>query len=70
MHKSFSLSLFMGSLVEIENSIVKLTLEELKAFREWFWKFEKEQWDLKLEKDINRGALDSISEKAIDDMKK
>jgi hypothetical protein len=55
----------MISLIDLEKSVANLTTEELNVFRAWFWQFDNQVWNNKLEQDIQMGKLDVIAEQAI-----
>ncbi len=60
----------MSKLSEIENSVSALKDEEYAKFREWFWEYENEKWDIKIEKDSkSSGKLNEIAAKALKDFK-
>jgi len=47
--------------------IQELTPEELKAFREWFTKFDADNWDQEFEADVKAGKLDAMANRALRD---
>ena len=49
----------------MEKEITKLSPEEYKKFRDWFDKYEAEQWDKQFEKDVQSGKLDALAKEAI-----
>lgn len=53
----------MGSIQEIEEAVLKLSPEELAAFRAWFAEFEAATWDEQIERDVAAGRLDRLAEK-------
>ena len=55
------------SLQDIENTIAKLTPDELAKFREWFLDFDSAQFDKRIETDANDGRLESLADAAICD---
>jgi len=59
----------MQSLEDIREAVKRLSSEELRAFREWFWEFDFQLWDKQLEEDIAKGRLDWLAEEAINDLK-
>ncbi|MBM2839619.1 MAG: hypothetical protein HW412_147 [Bacteroidetes bacterium] len=50
----------MGEVEKIEQSIQKLSREDLVKFRTWFAEFENRVWDQKIEADLQAGKLDGI----------
>ncbi|MEM9091976.1 MAG: hypothetical protein AAGC93_24980 [Cyanobacteria bacterium P01_F01_bin.53] len=55
----------MSNLKEIEQAVSQLPVEELAAFRDWFAKFDAEQWDKQFENDVAEGRLDALAKKAL-----
>ncbi len=54
---------------EIEKLVSELPDEELKKFRAWYQMFDSERWDRQIEKDIKKGALEGLAQKALADHK-
>ena len=52
-------------LSEIEQAISQLSASELSRFREWFEKFDAQNWDQQFEADVKAGKLDKIADRAI-----
>ncbi len=48
----------MSSVQEIEDAVQRLSADERAAFREWFAKFDGEEWDRQIEQDVRDGKLD------------
>jgi hypothetical protein len=57
----------MSRVENIEGQVKSLSLEELKAFRDWFASFDAEAWDLQIEADVKNGKLGSLAERALRD---
>jgi len=57
----------MSKVTVLERQIQELSPGELKAFREWFNKFDADNWDEELEADVNAGKLDEFAECALGD---
>jgi hypothetical protein len=55
----------MTKIQKLEQEIKKLNREELASFRDWFRKYDSDEWDCQIEKDINLGKLDNLAEKAV-----
>lgn len=55
----------MSKIEDIEKDVQGLKLDELQAFRKWFWDFDAEAWDQQFEKDALSGKLDSLAEAAL-----
>lgn len=60
----------MTKVAELERDIKKLNHRELAILCEWFRKFDSDQWDRQIEKDIQVGKLDKLAEKSIVDHRK
>lgn len=59
----------MARIEELTNEIQQLNREELAAFRDWFRKYDSDEWDKEIEEDISSGRLESLANKAIADHK-
>lgn len=57
----------MSRVEQIEGQLKTLTPEELKAFRDWFARFDAETWDQQIESDARDGKLRSLAERALRD---
>ena len=57
----------MKNLSEIEKSVAKLPEDDFAKFRQWFWEYENEKCDARIEKDIAGKKLDGLASKAITD---
>ena len=53
------------TLQEIENSITKMTAEELARFRAWFQEFDANKFDARIAADANAGRLDELAAAAL-----
>ncbi|PLS86303.1 MAG: hypothetical protein CYG60_07930 [Actinobacteria bacterium] len=54
-------------LEELEREIRKLNRAELGDLREWFRKYDSDEWDRQIEEDVIRGGkLDKFGRKALD----
>lgn len=51
----------------IQGEVKSLSLEELRAFRDWFASFDAEVWDAQIEADVKSEKLGSFAERAIRD---
>ena len=61
----------MGSRVEtLEKEIRELSRDELMTFRDWFVKFDADEWDRQIESDIQAGKLDKLAAKALSEHKR
>ncbi len=57
----------MSKVEELEEQIRQMSADELAAFRRWFAEFDAEVWDRQLERDIQAGKLDAMTEQALRD---
>jgi hypothetical protein len=55
----------MTKIQKLEQEILKLNPKELASFRDWFRKYDSDEWDCQIEKDINLGRLDKLAEEAL-----
>ena len=55
----------MTKVQKLEQEIQKLDRSELASFRDWFRKFDSDEWDCQIEKDINMGKLDNLAQQAL-----
>jgi hypothetical protein len=55
----------MTTIEKLEREVQKLSREELAAFREWFRRYDSDEWDRQIEQDARSGKLDSLAEEAI-----
>ncbi len=55
----------MTRVAKLEKEIRQLNRDELAAFRDWFRKYDSDEWDREIEKDVLAGRLDRLAEKAI-----
>ena len=54
----------------LENEVRELTRDELLTFRDWYVKFDADEWDRQIESDIHSGKLDKLAAKALSDHKR
>ena len=57
----------MGRVERIEGEVQNLSAEELKAFRDWFARFDAAAWDEQIEADAGNGKLRSLAKRALED---
>jgi hypothetical protein len=57
----------MSRVEQIESDVRTLKPDELRAFRDWFLRFDAGVWDAQIEADIKSGKLKSMAERAIRD---
>ena len=54
---------------ELEEEIQQLSPDQLRQFRAWYEKFDSDQWDEQIEKDVQSGKLDELASQALQDHK-
>jgi len=57
----------MSRVEHVEGQVKGLTLDELRAFRDWFARYDAEVWDDQIEADAKNGKLGSLAERALHD---
>lgn len=55
----------MTRLEELEREIRKLNRAELAGLRDWFRKYDSDEWDRQIEEDVRGGRLDELARKAL-----
>ena len=55
----------MSNIERVESQIKELSSDELRDFRDWFARFDAEEWDRQIEADAKSGVLDSLAERAL-----
>jgi hypothetical protein len=58
----------MTTAQEIEDAVARLPDPDLSRFRPWFAEFDAEAWDREFEEDAKSGKLDSLADKALQDL--
>jgi hypothetical protein len=59
----------MTRIDELANKVQQLSRDELAVFRNWFRKYDSDEWDKEIEEDILAGRLERLSDEAIADHK-
>lgn len=59
----------MARIEELTHEVQQLSREELAAFRDWFRRYDSDEWDKEIEEDILAGRLEGLADKAIADHK-
>jgi hypothetical protein len=59
----------MSAVQEIERAIVRLSDEELRAFRAWFAEHDAREWDKQFERDARSGKIDALGAEALADLR-
>ena len=54
----------MKKLEKLENEIQQLSPDELAVFREWFQRYDSDEWDKEIERDVSAGRLDKLADEA------
>jgi len=57
----------MDRVEQLEQQVAELDPSELRAFREWFARYDAEVWDRQIESDVESGKLSKIAERALRD---
>jgi hypothetical protein len=57
----------MSRVEQIEGEVKSLSPDELKAFPDWFARFDAEVWDDQIEADAKNGKLKSLADRALRD---
>ena len=55
----------MTRIEELASEVQRLSRQELAAFREWFRKYDSDEWDKEIEEDVLAGRLDTLANEAI-----
>ena len=55
----------MARVEELANQVQRLNRDELAAFRDWFRKYDSDEWDKEIEEDVSAGKLDKLANEAI-----
>jgi hypothetical protein len=57
----------MSRVERVEGEVQDFNAEELKAFRDWFARFDAAAWDDQIKEDVANGKLRALAERAIND---
>lgn len=55
----------MTKVEKIENEVKQLNQDELAVFRDWFRKYDSDEWDRQIEEDVRSGKLDRLAKEAL-----
>ena len=55
----------MTRLDRLERDIQKLGREELATLRDWFRRYDADEWDRQIEEDVRGGRLEGLAEEAL-----
>jgi hypothetical protein len=59
----------MTKLEKLKREIEKLDRAELVTLRNWFRKYDAEEWDRQIAEDVRAGKLDKLADEALADHK-
>jgi hypothetical protein len=59
----------MSTLLEIEEAILRLSVEEQAVLRAWFVERDAQAWDRQFEADVQSGKLDWLVEEAENELR-
>lgn len=59
----------MAAIQSLEEQVKKLSAEELREFREWFFEWDADDWDRQIERDAESGKLDALAAEALAEYK-
>ena len=59
----------MTKLEKLEQDIQKLGRQELATLREWFRRYDADEWDRQIKEDVSCGRLDVLAREALADYK-
>jgi KaiC/GvpD/RAD55 family RecA-like ATPase len=59
----------MARVEELANEVQRLNRDELAVFRDWFRKYDSDEWDKEIEEDVLAGRLDKFADEAISEHK-
>jgi hypothetical protein len=57
----------MSRVEQLEQQISALDQDELRALREWFARFDADDWDRQIESDVKSGKLTRLAKSALRD---
>lgn len=55
----------MTKIEKLENEVQNLSQADLASFREWFRRYDADQWDPQIEEDVREGRMDRLAEEAL-----
>ena len=55
----------MARVEELTLEVQQLDRDELAAFRDWFRKYDSDEWDKAIEEDVSAGRLNKLANEAI-----
>ena len=55
----------MARVEELTIEVQQLDRDELAAFRDWFRKYDSDEWDKEIEEDVSAGRLNKLANEAI-----
>ena len=57
----------MSRVEQVEGQVKSFNADELKAFRDWFERYDADTWDQQIEADAKNGKLLSMADRALRD---
>ncbi len=55
----------MNTLLVAKQQVAQLSKEDFLLFRDWFYTFDNQLWDKKIENDIQNHKIDDLANKAL-----
>ena len=55
----------MTKVQKLEKEVQQLNPDELATFRDWFRRYDSDEWDKEFERDVTSGRLDKLAQEAI-----
>jgi KaiC/GvpD/RAD55 family RecA-like ATPase len=55
----------MRKVEKLENEVQQLNPDELATFRDWFRRYDSDEWDKEIERDVSAGRLDKLAQEAV-----
>lgn len=55
----------MARVEELASEVQRLNRDELAAFRDWFRKYDSDEWDKEIEQDVSAGRLEKLADEAL-----
>ena len=55
----------MTAIQSLEEQVKQLSREKLREFREWFFRWDADDWDRQIERDARAGKLDALAAEAL-----
>lgn len=62
---SLRILVYMTTIQEIEEAVVRLSQDDLACFSDWFSQFSASVWDARIDADARSGKLDPLADAAL-----